>query len=381
MKTKLFHRVSKFENNIKSYCSKFLLFIFFFIHSINLGGINSVQIESLKINNKEVKGFSNGLNLKIDDYDVFITLKPKEKIDSFGYQLVGFDKKVIYSPYPVIRYTNLEGGNYDLKIWACNNGTACDTIHLNLKVDKKFINCNLFKPALIAYLLLILSIFTLFWILDYKRQRQRSSDFRRKMNADLHDHIGGSLSSILTFSKMISKDLPEDNSKIKELNDEIINTSNESIVKLRETVRILKIKNKKHTNYFSDLIADIFHFIKILQKAEIEVEFEQNHDLDLLAKQKLSFARRENLNGMFHEICNNIVKHSKTNKVLISSSTNKEALTLCFQDFGLGFDTSNNYDGFGMQSLKQRAKESFVDLNIFSEPEKGTKICLVIPFI
>ena len=87
---------------------------------------------------------------------------------------------------------------------------------------------------------------------------------------------------------------------------------------------------------------------------------------------------RKNLFLIYKEILNNIVKHSKAKKVLISLEEKSKYLYLKVIDDGLGFDETEVILGDGIKNLKQRAKGINGLLEINSKPSKGTTITLAV---
>jgi signal transduction histidine kinase len=49
------------------------------------------------------------------------------------------------------------------------------------------------------------------------------------------------------------------------------------------------------------------------------------------------------------------------------------------KDNGQGFDLAAAKDGNGLENLKRRAKDCFIELDIKSEQQKGTVITMLIP--
>ena len=81
---------------------------------------------------------------------------------------------------------------------------------------------------------------------------------------------------------------------------------------------------------------------------------------------------------MYKEILNNIHKHAKASRVDITITLQKRKLTLEVTDDGVGFDTSVQQMGNGMNSLRERAKEIGGVLQLESTPGMGTSIQLSV---
>jgi signal transduction histidine kinase len=80
------------------------------------------------------------------------------------------------------------------------------------------------------------------------------------------------------------------------------------------------------------------------------------------------------------EALHNIKKHARAQNVNITLSYMPDALALDVADDGKGFDTAQlNRGGFGLTSMRERARELGGEFTIESEPGKGTKIAVLIP--
>lgn len=78
----------------------------------------------------------------------------------------------------------------------------------------------------------------------------------------------------------------------------------------------------------------------------------------------------------------NAVRHSGAEHLYVTlSGTAEEALSVVVRDDGCGFDPEGDYPGhFGMQSMRQRARELGLELAIASQPGGGgTTVSLRIP--
>jgi signal transduction histidine kinase len=79
---------------------------------------------------------------------------------------------------------------------------------------------------------------------------------------------------------------------------------------------------------------------------------------------------------IFKESINNLVKHSGCSEADIEFQTAGDSLWLKVSDNGKGFDTSNNYDGHGLLSIRERAVGIGGQLDIVSKAGEGTRVTL-----
>jgi len=81
---------------------------------------------------------------------------------------------------------------------------------------------------------------------------------------------------------------------------------------------------------------------------------------------------------MIQEIVNNIIKHAGANLIELSVSKDKERLQISIKDNGKGFSKEKKSAGAGLRNLENRARMIGADLEIGSEPGKGTTITISV---
>jgi len=84
---------------------------------------------------------------------------------------------------------------------------------------------------------------------------------------------------------------------------------------------------------------------------------------------------------IFREIIANIEKHAGASEVCIQIHWGKEQLALTVRDDGRGFDPGSEQEKgkFGLSILNERAVEINADLDLHSEPGRGTEVSLTLP--
>jgi signal transduction histidine kinase len=84
---------------------------------------------------------------------------------------------------------------------------------------------------------------------------------------------------------------------------------------------------------------------------------------------------------IFKENVHNIVRHSRCTHVEINLKIEKQWIILTMADDGTGFDTAQVSDGHGLMSMQRRAKELGATLEIKSQANSGTSVCLRAPLV
>ncbi len=336
-----------------------------------------LTVKNIKINDVLFKSKDKNLILKPNDDDIeFYFSIPSDSL--CYYQLEPFDKNPKRILGNAIRYTNLSGGNYHLSVWSKNKPVQKNTY--NIKVAYTMFEEAWFKFSFIFYiLLLVIAVFYLIQLYD-KRQKRQILSLKNKLVSDLHDDIGSSLTSIIVFTKLLQRE-KSINHNVQEISDDILETAQDSIENLRNIVSVL---NPKDDNFYNLIEKFNLYSRKLLNARDIEVLFEilpNNAWLENYRNQNLDIKLNLNVFFIFREIINNIVKHAQATIVTIEVKSEDDSIIIKIKDNGKGFDTKVRYNGMGMTTLKQRCKDCFIQLSIFSTLEEGTTVTLKIPTV
>jgi signal transduction histidine kinase len=82
---------------------------------------------------------------------------------------------------------------------------------------------------------------------------------------------------------------------------------------------------------------------------------------------------------VIQEQLNNTIKYSNAENVYISLEQTEDTLKLMIKDDGVGFDTSKNTKGVGLQNINTRAEIHNGKMSLESEPGKGCALTVVFP--
>ena len=82
---------------------------------------------------------------------------------------------------------------------------------------------------------------------------------------------------------------------------------------------------------------------------------------------------------ILQEAMNNIAKHSRANRVLLSLEKRQNRLAFRVEDNGTGFNLESCQRGLGLSSMKERAQHSGGVFTLESYPGKGTCVQVVWP--
>ncbi|WP_248722626.1 ATP-binding protein [Seonamhaeicola sp. ML3] len=101
---------------------------------------------------------------------------------------------------------------------------------------------------------------------------------------------------------------------------------------------------------------------------------------------RLDSLKEINIYRITQEAINNAIKYADSTHIIVSLSTSKNMLSIVIDDNGKGFDPNkivsvkNGDGGMGMTFMRERIKYINGRLFLHSEPGKGTRVTLNIPF-
>ncbi len=192
----------------------------------------------------------------------------------------------------------------------------------------------------------------------------------KTISQELHDNIGQMLSVVkLTMSALpLEKEHPA--SELVKHSQQVLN---KAIFDLSDLTKSL------HTDRITDVgLADSIEFelLSVKNAGLLQSNFSVTGKEEQLPEQKSIFLFR-----MFQEILNNILKHAKATQVVVGLTyLPGHNFVMKVEDNGKGFNveekkqSASSSKGVGLKSIFNRAKLIGADLNIDSEPGKGTRI-------
>lgn len=107
---------------------------------------------------------------------------------------------------------------------------------------------------------------------------------------------------------------------------------------------------------------------------EVAKRFGLDLELDLATGIGMPPARADALVRIACEALTNVARHSGSGRVNLILRRDGERVRMQVRDSGHGFDTSAGCDGFGLMSMRDRARSVGGELHISSEPGVGSKV-------
>lgn len=194
---------------------------------------------------------------------------------------------------------------------------------------------------------------------------------RERIIADLHDDVGGGLSSIRMMSDlMVQKSKKEDNSAFAMVGEKISATAKDIAQRMHTIIWSLNAENDTLEN-FSEYVRQ--YGVSFFENAGIGFKF---NNTDFPADKKLSGVMRKNLFLIIKEAFHNIIKHSGADKVTVNITMDRTILFIEIVDNGKGMQGSDHPitigSGNGLKNMKKRMDE--IGGNIRFHDVNGTAI-------
>jgi two-component system, NarL family, sensor kinase len=193
---------------------------------------------------------------------------------------------------------------------------------------------------------------------------------RRRLAADLHDSIGGMLSTIRVGLSTLARTLPDPKSI-----DETKLMLDDTIASVRRISRDLMPATLEKFG-FLNAIKELCERFQATSK--IEIKFSEPDEFPTIDKQRQLMLFR-----IVQELLNNAIKHASANSIHVTIQ-NENGIHVTVEDDGVGFDPvhemkdNQNGKGLGLFNIENRARLLGGKLE-YPKPVKGSKTVLTIP--
>jgi signal transduction histidine kinase len=287
----------------------------------------------------------------------------------FAFWLEGYDSTWRYTSDRILNLMNLEPGNHKLHVKASNNdGIWSNEKIYTLKVIPPFQKTIWFRLIIAALLGLLGYVIYLYRM----QQRKRLEKIRNRIATDLHDDMGSTLSSIRIFSDVAKKQIEEVKPETVQLLDRISNNATSLSENMQDIIWTIRSDN----DTLEDLVSRMREFgLRVCDAKHIKFNTVVSQSFKA---SKLTLEQRRNLYLIFKEALNNAVKYSQCTQIDLILNLKNRFLKLELIDNGKGFDVEAVKRGNGLNNLEKRAKEINGQIDIKSEPGKGTGINLMV---
>ena len=206
-------------------------------------------------------------------------------------------------------------------------------------------------------------------------KEKEAENIRVSISRDIHDEVGSTLSGVALFSEIATEKVKQHQSvEAQRYLDYITANSKEMVEKMSDIVWTINPKNDS----FEKIIAKLRSYSANLCAGKgIRMHVDMDESIQSYSP---SMQDRKNMYMLIKEGVNNAVKYSGGKNVYLSLYRNHEDLSIEIKDDGRGFDSASNFEGNGINNMRERARELNGELKINSAPNLGTQIQLRCQF-
>lgn len=290
--------------------------------------------------------------------------------NQYAYQLIGFDKDWIQAGNKrEASYTNVPPGQYTFRVKGSNDDGVWNEAGAAVRI---FIAPPFWQTWWFRLAAALAGIAFFIALHNYRVSKLFEIERTRlRIARDLHDDVGSSLSSIALTAEMLQKELATNG------------LVNRQLARVYETAQKLS-RNLKEIVWAIDPQRDKFDDLLLHMKEAAEELLGQKGIAYTLAlpqdqlPRSLKMEFRRNLFLIYKEMLHNVVKHAEASRVEITLMRSNGMLQLQVADNGKGFGEEKSGNGSGLESMRARAGELHGQLEIASEPERGTRVTLAV---
>ena len=204
-----------------------------------------------------------------------------------------------------------------------------------------------------------------------KAELESQESERRRLAADMHDSIGGMLSTIRVGLTTIARSLPKP-----EMVDETKKMLDDTISSVRRISRDLLPSTLEK-----------FGFVHAIQ--ELCERFQATSTIPITLNQvgelpPLESTRRLMMFRIVQELLNNAIKHAQADHIQVTIAAD-ELLSIVIEDDGVGFDadairnSKQNGKGLGLFNIENRARLIGAHIDFEKGRRKGSKTVITVP--
>jgi signal transduction histidine kinase len=151
-------------------------------------------------------------------------------------------------------------------------------------------------------------------------------------------------------------------------------TGGETLERLRRAVERAQLESRRAVKTLAARGGQAVEVALANAAGEVAERFHVGLELDLVPGVRLSAARAEALVRIACEAVTNAARHSGASRVSLNLERDGSRVRLRVSDSGRGFDTTVPRGGFGLISMRERARSVGGELRISSAPGRGSEV-------
>ena len=202
---------------------------------------------------------------------------------------------------------------------------------------------------------------------------------RRRISQILHDHVQQMLYGIQMRTYLIGFDTPEE---VKSYIQEHLAEMESLVEEANQSTRTLTVELSPPVLQ-SEGLGAAFNWLanQMSRLYDLHVELDLAQDYQLASEDL-----RVLIFQLVRELLFNVVKHAHVNEAQVIMCLDGDQFVVSVEDKGIGFDATalaetepRDSGGFGLYSIRERLALFGGEVNIVSQPSKGTQVALSLP--
>lgn len=201
---------------------------------------------------------------------------------------------------------------------------------------------------------------------------------RRRVSRELHDEAGQLLTALKISLEMLQEDLKDAEGDARA--EGMVHKQLNSAISLNERTmsHIRSLVHNLRPTVLDDLglnsaLEGLCH--DFAQRRPVSVDYRQDIDPSLV----LPAAAQIVAYRFLQEALTNVSRHAQATEVRVLLQENAGAMRLVVEDNGVGFEMEPETEGIGILGMRERLESVGGHLDIYSEPNNGTRLVAWIP--
>ena len=293
--------------------------------------------------------------------------------NQYLYRMHGVDKQWVRAGnIRQARYTGLPGGSYVFEVSVMgNDGNPTGTpARLQITIRQPFWNTWLF------YILVLVLIASLVYVAWRYRLYQVEAVYRMRntISRDLHDDIGGTLSSIHILTEVArQKALQNQGAQSAGILEKVNSLALEMVSRMGDTIWAISPSSDNPDKLLERLRNQ---FLPACTAKGIHLELQTKGTQQAVTA---DMNKRKQMYMITKEILNNALKHSGGNHISMFATCSSKNFQLTITDNGTGFNATQSASGNGLRNIRERVTAVKGKVDIDTAPGRGTTVSLVFP--
>lgn len=244
--------------------------------------------------------------------------------------------------------------------WLAVAGVLAAASHINYLIYPAINSPSLYAGDLFRfafYAVLLVGSMREIWSYWHALSRAAVLEERQRIACDLHDGVAQELAYLARNLDTLSGTADE-----------------ECLTRLRSAVARAQLESRRAITAITAPSGQPLEIALAEAVTEVAERYHMELDLELTSDIKVSASRREALVRIACEAVTNAARHSGAGRADLRLEREGSCVRLRVSDKGHGFDTAAPGGGFGLTSMRERARSVGGELRVTSAPGRGSQV-------